>query len=415
MNRKCAGLVGCFFTFFLIMGGVSRAEIVARCGQGYLETIDGYRVLHLKGTPYEMGFQQGTLLNDDCKSLFTYLFDGKLKEKKIEYLGIQVPVKQAVAAIFAVQRPNIPERYIEEMQGIADALHIDAQTVFAANSIPEFFHCSGFALLGEITQHGTLLHGRVLDYGVDWKLQEHAVLVVAQPEGRIPFVNVTFAGFIGSVSGMNNQQVSIGEMGGSGQGKWAGSPMAFLVRRVLEEARTLDDAIQIFKTSKRTCEYYYVVADAKSNSAVGLDGSADRFTVVHPGESHPELPTPIPHTVLMSQGDRYKNLCRTTQGILNEHEKFSVERAIHLMDAPVAMKSNLHNVLFAPGIGKLWVANASSDNKPAWTQKYYEFDFRALLEQPFPTTGKEYPVRLHSETAFHNGTPDIRQNSSLDR
>jgi isopenicillin-N N-acyltransferase-like protein len=392
MHRKY-GVLGCVVTFLLLIGGIARAEIVARCGQGYLETIDGYLVLHLKGTPTEMGYQQGTLLHDDCKSLFHYLFDGKLKETKIEYLGLKVPIQQAIAAIFAMQRPNIPERYIEEMQGIADALQIDAQTVFVANSIPEFFHCSGFALLGEITQPGTLLHGRVLDYGVDWKLQEHAVLVIAQPEGRIPFVNVTYAGFIGSVSGMNDKQVSIGEMGGSGQGKWAGSPMAFLVRRVLEEANTLDDAIRIFKTSKRTCEYYYVVADAKSNSAVGLDGSADRFTVVAAGESHPDLPTPIPHTVLLSQGERYKNLCRITQGVLSEREKFSIEQAIHLMDAPVAMKSNLHNVLFAPGLGKLWVANASSDKKPAWTQKYYQFDFHALLNEPFPTAGKEYPLR----------------------
>jgi hypothetical protein len=63
------------------------------------------------------------------------------------------------------------------------------------------------------------------------------------------------------------------------------------------------------------------------------------------------------------------------------------------MDAPVAMSSNLHNVLFAPGLGKLWVANASSDKAPAWKQKYYEFDFRALLKQPFPTTGKELAMR----------------------
>ena len=223
------------------------------------------------------------------------------------------------------------------------------------------------------------------------------MLVVAQPDGRIPFVNVTYAGFIGSVTGMNNRQVSIGEMGGSGQGKWAGSPMAFLVRRVLEEANTLDEAVAIFKNSKRTCEYYYVVADAKSNSAVGIDGSADTFAVIAAGESHPELPTPIPHTVLLSQGDRYKNLCRVTQAVLDEREKFTVERAIHLMDAPVAMKSNLHNVLFAPGLGKLWVANASSDKKPAWSQKYNEFDFRALLEQPFPTTGTEYPIHERSE------------------
>jgi isopenicillin-N N-acyltransferase like protein len=399
MYRQITVRLMCFVAFSLAICWVVRAEVVARCGRGYLETVDGYRVLHLKGTPYEMGYQQGTLLNDECKAAFHDLFDGKFKESKYELMGVKLPIQKAIASIFAMQRAYIPERYIEEMQGMADALGMDAQMVFVANSIPELFHCSGFALLGEVTQPGSLLHGRVLDYGVDWKLQDHAVLVIGEPEGRVPYVNVTYAGFIGSVTGMNNQQVSIGEMGGRGFGKWEGTPMAFLVRRVLEEAHSLNDAIEIFKNSKRTCEYYFVIADAKSNTAVGIEGSADRFTVIQPGESNPRLPTPVPHTVLLSAGDRYKNLCKLTQAVVDEREKFSIEKAIHLMDAPVAMKSNLHNVLFAPGLGKLWVANASTDKKPAWTQKYNEFDFRALLAQAAPTTGKEYPLRRPVKTA----------------
>jgi len=375
------------------LSAVARAEVVARCGHGYLEKIDGYDVLHIKGTPYEMGFQQGKLLSDDIKASFNYLFEVKTKEEKVKYLGVEVPVKQAIEMIFEFQRQYIPERYIEEMQGMADALEIDAQTVFVANTIPEMFHCSGFALLGELTEPGTVLHGRVLDYGVDWQLQDHAVLVVAEPEGRNAFVNVTFAGFIGSVSGMNNQRVSIGEMGGGGQGKWAGTPMAFLVRRVLEEANSLDDAVKVFENSKRTCEYYYVVADAEENTAVGIDGSADRFKVIPPGEADPQLPTPVPNTVLLSAGKRYGELCRLTNQGIQDEGKFSIERAIRLMDAPVAMSHNLHNVLFAPGLQKLWVANASSDQKPAWSQKYHEFDFKSLLGQPAPQTGKVYAVK----------------------
>jgi hypothetical protein len=50
------------------------------------------------------------------------------------------------------------------------------------------------------TADGTLYHGRVLDYGVDLRLQEHAVLIVAEPTGGIPFVNVSYAGFIGSTA-----------------------------------------------------------------------------------------------------------------------------------------------------------------------------------------------------------------------
>ena len=87
------------------------------------------------------------------------------------------------------------------MRGIADGAGLDVQDVVVANFIPELFHCSGFALSGSATKDGTLYHGRILDYGCDWRLQEHAVLTVAEPRGKIPFVNVTYAGFVGSVTG----------------------------------------------------------------------------------------------------------------------------------------------------------------------------------------------------------------------
>ena len=87
--------------------------------------------------------------------------------------------------------------------------------VQAGNFLPELFHCSGFAVMNSATTDGTLYHGRVLDYKCDWHLQDHAVLIVAEPDGGIPFVNVTYAGFIGSVTGMNVKHVSIGEMGGA--------------------------------------------------------------------------------------------------------------------------------------------------------------------------------------------------------
>jgi hypothetical protein len=245
-----------------------------------------------------------------------------------------------------------------------------------ANFIPELFHCSGFALMNSATKDGTLYHGRILDYSTDWKLQEHAVLIVAEPEGRIPFANVTYAGFVGSVTGMNAEHVSVGEMGGRGLGHWDGTPMAFLVRRVLEEASTLDEAVGIFRDSKRTCEYYYVVADGDDNQAVGLAAHWNEFQIVKPGEAHPRLPEPSDDTVLLSAGDRYKELARRVR---EQRGTFDAESARHLMDCPVAMKSNLHSVLFEPRSTKLWIANASADGQPAATQKYYQFQLSELL------------------------------------
>jgi hypothetical protein len=35
-------------------------RVIARCGEGYLEEdAQGNQILHVKGTPYEMGYQQG--------------------------------------------------------------------------------------------------------------------------------------------------------------------------------------------------------------------------------------------------------------------------------------------------------------------------------------------------------------------
>ncbi len=60
------------------------SKTVARCGQGFLEDVDGTKVLHLKGTPREMGLQHGTLLKDDIREEVRFLFDVKAKEFKPE-------------------------------------------------------------------------------------------------------------------------------------------------------------------------------------------------------------------------------------------------------------------------------------------------------------------------------------------
>ena len=365
-------------------------KTLARCGQGFLEEVDGYRVLHLKGTPYEMGYQQGAMLKTDVRELVHFLFEVKAKEMKIEVAGLNLlNPKRAIGGIAATQKKFVPERFHEELRGLSDGSGIPLQDVIAANFIPEMFHCSGFALSGTATKDGTLYHGRILDYGCDWQLQEHAILTIAEPEGKIPFVNVTYAGFIGSVTGMNAQQISVGEMGGKGLGHWDGVPMAFLVRMALEEANTLDEAVAIFRDHPRTCEYYYVIADGKTGKGVGMEASWDAFNIVKMGESNSKLPHAVKDAVVLSAGDRYTELVRRVE---EGHGKFDAESARHLMDRPVAMKSNLHSVLFETSTSRLWIANASKEGEPAVTQPFHAFRFSELLTHKADSSAVEIPL-----------------------
>jgi hypothetical protein len=356
-------------------GGESRT--IARCGGGFLEEVDGSRVLHVKGTPYEMGYQQGALLRDDIRELVRFLFEVKAKEATLKVGELKVlDPKRAITGIAATQKKYVPARFAEEMQGVADGAGLPLGDIVAANYIPEMFHCSGFALSGSATKDGTLYHGRILDYGCDWRLQEHAVVTIAEPEGKIAFANVTYAGFVGSVTGMNARRVSIGEMGGRGLGHWDGVPMAILVRMALEDAGDLEAAIAVFRDHPRTCQYFYVIADGNTGQAVGMEASWDVFGVVRMGEAHARLPHAVNDAVLLSVGDRYEELVRRVK---QGHGTFDADTARALMDRPVAMKSNLHSVLFETKSTRFWVANASRAGAPAVTQPYHAFQLTELL------------------------------------
>jgi hypothetical protein len=231
-------------------------------------------------------------------------------------------------------------------------------------------------VFGKATVGGKLYHGRILDYLRGLGLEQNATVIVLQPDQGNAWVNVSYAGFVGSVTAMNEQHVAIGEMGGRGEGHWDGKPMAQLVREVMEKAGTLDEAVAIMRKGPRTCEYYYVISDAKSQRAVGIAATPDSFETIWPGQSHPRLPHAIPDAVLMSADDRYEELARRVRA---NHGKLDAQGARDLMKRPVCMTSNIHSVLFEPETLDFWVANADSQNPAAHT-RYTRYNLAELLK-----------------------------------
>ncbi|NTV53169.1 MAG: aminoacetone oxidase family FAD-binding enzyme, partial [Candidatus Firestonebacteria bacterium] len=80
------------------------AETVARCGAGWLERIDGYRVLHVKGTPYEMGFQHGALLKEEARENMRYLL--QVNDQRVALPELQHHRHGHVGRYFHIQLPH---------------------------------------------------------------------------------------------------------------------------------------------------------------------------------------------------------------------------------------------------------------------------------------------------------------------
>jgi len=348
-------------------------RLVATEGKGRLEMHDGTRVLFLEGTPAEIGRQHGVLLRRQVRDVEAHMLWGV-------GVGTSLPKGQwFFGRMEEAQRrlePFISKDLLEEIDAMSEATGTPRAEGRLANLFPELFHCSGFAVMGDATVGGRLYHGRILDYLRNLGLEQNAVVAVYRPQGKHAWVNLGYAGFVGSVTAMNEKHIAIGEMGGGGEGRWDGVPMAQLLRNIMEQASTLDEAISIMRNSKRTCEYYYVISDGNTRRAVGVYATPDKFETVGPGEFHPQLARPVKDAVLLSAGKRYETLVdRVKAG----YGKLDAEGARHLMDRPVAMSSNIQSVLFAPETLDFWVANADSANVASHT-RYTHYNLRELLD-----------------------------------
>lgn len=368
---------GALRTGGLLLSRIEAPKIIRKeklFGKGKLIYKGNNRVLLAKGSHKEIGQIHGALLKDEIRdmvdaTLYTMCWV-YTNEKRSWFID---DFRDAYKRL----KPFIPQRYEDEMVGLSETSGISLDEIHLTNVFPELFHCSGFAVFNSSTSNGKLFHGRVLDYMTEIGLQFNAVVFIIQPKGYNSFVNVGYAGFIGSVTGMNDKQVSFGEMGGRGEGEWDGMPMAFLMRDGLESTKSLSEAVKLFEDTPRTCEYYYVIADGKIPDAKGLATSPKRFEIINPNTYHKQLEEPVQDAVIMSAGNRYKDLVAR---IKENFGKIDSESAIHLMDRPVAMKSNLHNVLFAPQTMEFWVSNAGV-NTPAANEPYEYYSFKELLNQ----------------------------------
>ena len=358
---------------------------------GELRWSGGQRVVLLHGTPDQIGTAHGQLLNAEAmRCIESVLYSFAIGHAIVEGEWFLHDLESAWQQL----SPHIPGRHRRETRALAVSLNVDPHTLELLNVFPELFHCSGFAVADSATVDGKLYHGRVLDYMTTIGLQDAATTFIVKPSGYAGFANVGYASFTGSVSGMNEHRVSLGEMGGHGEGQWQGAPMATLMRRALEECSTLAEVKELWRDSPRTCEYFYVFADGKTNEMVGVAAVPESIEFITRGEYHQRLGEGIPDTVAISAGSRLRTL---RQRITQKHGKIDVETAKWLMSRPVAMQSNLHNVLFVPADGDFYVANASH-TRPAAEMPYVHLNLPTLLEQ------------VSTEKSAEPETGDRRQN-----
>ncbi len=282
-------------TALVLLGYAPKVEVLKDrvvADRGYLIDLGGIYLMYAAGSPYEIGVQQALLLehlNPDSEGEELQKLDPFL-QKHEGFSALEWAFKRfyfdAKMGLEIVR--NIPQEYLEEIRGYADTMAPGNREVFQSlirsNAFQElaFLGCTSFAAWGESTEDGRMLHARNLDFTGLGALADFAFISIIEPDNGYPFAAVQYPTQVGLLHGMNSQGITVSvdySIATSQSIMLDGISWPFLIRRIVQYASTIDEAIEIIKSSPGTIGLLILISDAKTNRAAVVEVNASEYTV----------------------------------------------------------------------------------------------------------------------------------------
>jgi len=353
---------------------------------GRLEETGGLRTLYLRGSPYEMGLQQGCLLREPLRALAVdYLHGHWIIERGVPHLDL--------LSIARRLDRQMPEAWRREVQGIADGASLsyaDVLLLNAALDLPSLLPgttrppwsgapSSSFAAWGRGTSGGELLVGHSLACDDAELLRRCWMVVVRRPLNGRATVSLGLMGTLGAWAGMSEDRlVACYSPSPCVDVAVSGQPASFLLRQVLEGAGDLSEAINLVLSSPRLSGGNWILGDGKAPDALVIELSAHRHALYETDAAGGVLARTDhwldPDLALIQQGvlsdagreasaarlARLQTLLQFNSGWIGTQKALAFLEDVQAAsgDGAASTPRFVHSVLFCPSRLTVWLANA---------------------------------------------------------
>ena len=252
----------------LLVSSAARGEeafryALGKHGKGELKYVNGLPVLTVQGTPEEIGEQTGVLMRHAAPGLVGY-FKKLLKTYRAEAAW---PVLVKTGNLL-LQR--IPADYRKELEAGAKASGTDRDLLIVSNTlwdIGKLRGCSAMLVDAGRSKTAQPFFGRNFDFPALGVLHDYSLVVVCRPQGKHAFASVSFPGLLGCTSAMNDRGLALATLDaestkdGSPKFDLSGVPLILSFRRVLEECTSVDEAVKLLSSVKRTTLMNLMICD----------------------------------------------------------------------------------------------------------------------------------------------------------
>lgn len=270
--------------FLLAVGLAAAADGLTRSvAHGRLETLNGYRVLTVEGTPGEMGRACGELLGPTIRRVVRDMITDGIGREREDYDNMLVGSR--------IMARHQPAEYLDELRAVARAAAVEYEDLLLLQYFGDVRRCTrgagsaqlctSFAVLPPLSRGETCIVGRNFDY-FDNGVGEYASLIAHyRPTGRIPFVTVTWAGVINGWTLLNEKGVvaSNNTTFGAKSQSLEGISTCFLLRRIAEHADSVAAGLRIIREADRSCGTAMLVASGNPPDAAVVEFDAASLVV----------------------------------------------------------------------------------------------------------------------------------------
>ena len=194
---------------------------------------------------------------------------------------------------------NVAEEYKQEIYGISQSasekylyLGTNYQRILNYHAAHDIGHalqnlalvgCTSFGTWDGKSQDSTMIIGRNFDFYVGDKFAEDKIVEFQNPTQGYKFMTVTWGGFIGAVSGMNEQGLAVTiNAAKTKMPSGSATPVSLVTREILQYAKNISEAVAIAKSRKMFVSESFLVASAADNKAVLIEKTPDALDVYDP-------------------------------------------------------------------------------------------------------------------------------------